>query len=178
MAHSSSFTHYSGDAASYILKPDQQKDGVPYEWIADNDGDGLLDELEAEVGSDLYNEDTDGDGLSDYHEYFVYGTSLLLTDSDGDGQSDYDEITAGTSPNDASQRFEASISANPENKHLILRWKSVEGKSYIIQTAQSVEGPWSNYSPFSISGNGEILSIQFDISSESKGTSFYRISIE
>ncbi len=42
--------------------------------------------------------DTDGDGLSDYDEIYLYGTSPYLADTDGDGISDYDEIMAGTDP--------------------------------------------------------------------------------
>ncbi len=43
--------------------------------------------------------DTDGDGLSDYHETTVYGTSPFLEDTDGDGINDANEVTAGTDPN-------------------------------------------------------------------------------
>ena len=43
--------------------------------------------------------DTDGDGLTDYEEIFIYGTSPYLEDTDGDGISDKDEIERGTNPN-------------------------------------------------------------------------------
>jgi len=43
--------------------------------------------------------DTDGDGLSDYDELYVYHTSPYLTDSDSDGISDFKEIKQGTDPN-------------------------------------------------------------------------------
>lgn len=36
--------------------------------------------------------DSDGDGISDYEEVYVYGTSPYLVDTDSDGISDYDEI--------------------------------------------------------------------------------------
>jgi len=36
--------------------------------------------------------DTDGDGISDWDELFIYGTSPYLEDTDGDGLSDYEEI--------------------------------------------------------------------------------------
>lgn len=39
--------------------------------------------------------DTDGDGLSDYEERYIYGTSPYLSDTDSDGVSDYEEIIAG-----------------------------------------------------------------------------------
>ncbi len=45
--------------------------------------------------------DTDGDGLSDYDEVVVHGTSPVLLDSDGDGISDGDEVALGTNPADA-----------------------------------------------------------------------------
>ena len=41
---------------------------------------------------ELKNVDTDGDGISDWDELFVYGTSPYLEDTDGDSLSDYEEI--------------------------------------------------------------------------------------
>lgn len=43
--------------------------------------------------------DTDGDGLTDYDETYLYGTSPYLSDSDSDGFSDKDEIASGNDPN-------------------------------------------------------------------------------
>ncbi len=43
--------------------------------------------------------DTDGDGLSDYDEKYIYHTSIYLKDSDGDGYSDKEEIDNGYDPN-------------------------------------------------------------------------------
>jgi hypothetical protein len=47
----------------------------------------------------LKERDTDGDGLSDYDEIYVYFTSPYLEDSDSDGMSDYEEIRSGRDPN-------------------------------------------------------------------------------
>jgi len=47
----------------------------------------------------LKSRDTDGDGLSDYDEIYVYHTSPYLADSDSDGISDKQEILNGTDPN-------------------------------------------------------------------------------
>lgn len=46
----------------------------------------------------LKQQDTDNDGLSDYEEIYIYGTSAFLEDTDGDGLSDSQEIKAGTDP--------------------------------------------------------------------------------
>lgn len=42
--------------------------------------------------------DTDGDGLNDFDELYVYGTSPYLEDTDSDGISDYDEVMSGKNP--------------------------------------------------------------------------------
>jgi len=52
-----------------------------------------------ECQESLKTKDTDGDGLTDWDELNVYGTSPYLEDSDSDGISDKEEILAGTDPN-------------------------------------------------------------------------------
>ncbi len=43
--------------------------------------------------------DSDGDGLSDFDEEFIYNTSAYLTDTDSDGLLDGEEISGNTNPN-------------------------------------------------------------------------------
>ena len=80
--------------------------GVP--TPVDEDGDGLTDEQERNMGTDPSNPDSDGDGVGDGLEIGAGtdpvndGESLDPTDdSDGDGVNDGDEISAGTDPRDA-----------------------------------------------------------------------------
>lgn len=42
--------------------------------------------------------DTDSDGVNDYDEFNIYGTSAYIADSDDDGVNDGAEISAGTDP--------------------------------------------------------------------------------
>lgn len=48
---------------------------------------------------DQQNTDTDEDGLSDFDELNIHGTSPYIADSDSDGISDSDELLANTDPN-------------------------------------------------------------------------------
>ncbi len=54
---------------------------------------------EAKQMAALKLKDTDGDGLSDYDEMYVYKTNPYLKDSDGDGIDDKTEVMNGTDPN-------------------------------------------------------------------------------
>ena len=66
----------------------------------DGDGDGLEDAIEAELGTDPFDIDTDDDGASDGDEYYVLQTGTRNPDNDGDGVLDGDEAANGTDPND------------------------------------------------------------------------------
>ncbi len=58
----------------------------------DNDGDGLTNDEEIELGTDPNNPDTDGDGLNDGAEVNDTKTDPKNPDTDGDGLSDGDEV--------------------------------------------------------------------------------------
>ena len=66
----------------------------------DTDFDGLTDPQEAMLGTDPNNPDSDGDGLKDGAEVFVYETDPLDVDTDDGGISDGDEVSNGTQPKD------------------------------------------------------------------------------
>ncbi len=77
---------------------------LPPDFVAsggrlDSDGDGLPDDEEAIWGTDPFNPDTDGDGLLDGEEVYVYKTDPLNPDTDYDGLTDGEEVHKyGTNP--------------------------------------------------------------------------------
>jgi len=64
----------------------------------DSDEDGLSDSEEAVLGTDMYNWDTDGDGLDDNAEVNVWKTDPKDMDTDKDTYLDGEEVLAGYNP--------------------------------------------------------------------------------
>jgi hypothetical protein len=75
--------------------------GDEYSALSKNSSDNIGTCTGPDCLSDveLREKDTDKDGLSDWEEINIYGTSAYLPDSDSDNISDYDEIQQGTDPN-------------------------------------------------------------------------------
>ncbi len=67
---------------------------------ADTDDDALDDGAEVDIGSDPLDHDSDEDGLTDGAELHHHGTDPLAYDTDGDGQGDGHEVVHGSDPND------------------------------------------------------------------------------
>ena len=66
---------------------DADGDGIGNNADTDDDGDGLSDLQEADLGTDSLNTDTDGDGINDFTDAFPLNMSES-TDTDGDGVGD------------------------------------------------------------------------------------------
>ncbi len=64
----------------------------------DSDMDGLDDYQELQLGTDPHNPDTDGDGLTDWEEVFLYGTDPTNPDTSGDGITDGHALQLGLDP--------------------------------------------------------------------------------
>jgi len=70
--------------------------------LTDTDNDGLYDNEETALGTDINNPDTDADGLTDGNEVNLYSTNPLLADTDNDGMPDGFEVANSLLANDAS----------------------------------------------------------------------------
>ncbi|MDP0501121.1 MAG: hypothetical protein Q7P63_13585 [Verrucomicrobiota bacterium JB022] len=68
-------------------------------------------EITANFGQDLT--DADGDGLTAYQEYVLYGTDDTKKDTDGDGLTDKQEVDNGLDPTHDDSAFVDAISDNP-----------------------------------------------------------------
>ena len=67
--------------------------GVRIYLFPDNDidGDGLRNDEEERLGTNPYDQDTDGDGLSDWYETMQLRSDPFRKDSDDDGLTDFEE---------------------------------------------------------------------------------------
>ncbi len=70
------------------------------EWYeSDKDHDGLTDDEEKLLGTDMWSSDSDGDSISDIDEVQKYKTDPMKSDTDGDSFWDGLEIMGGYNPN-------------------------------------------------------------------------------
>ncbi|MFO1529038.1 MAG: FAD-dependent oxidoreductase [Kiritimatiellia bacterium] len=82
--------------------------------------------------------DRDGDRLPDWWERWHFLSEIAAEaapDADGDGQSNYAEYVTGCDPNDAASKFDARMAVSGPVDTLDLRWPSVEGRTYAIETS-------------------------------------------
>lgn len=81
------------------------------EFPLDSDADGLTDEEETTLRTNVNKYDTDSDGLSDYEEVKLYNTDPTDSDSDDDGYIDGEELKAGYNPLGSGKllNFEAAL---------------------------------------------------------------------
>ena len=77
---------------------DTDEDGIS-DGDEDYDEDGLCNKAECTYNTDLRNEDTDSDGLTDYEEISIYSTNPLKKDTDNDALNDKSEVRLETNPN-------------------------------------------------------------------------------
>lgn len=84
--------------------------------LEDRDEDGLLDQFEDMFGTDVDNNDTDGDGISDGDEVFKMPYSDPTNpDSDGDGINDKDDDTPLGGLNDGLNDLEGDGNETEDN---------------------------------------------------------------
>ena len=105
------------DFSDFFQKYIDGTDELPLQnEFSDNDNDTLCNGLEADIGTDPNNPDTDDDGLSDGEEVLTYGTDPLNADTDGDGILDGEDIYPLDRDNDGlTDSKEAELGTNLDN---------------------------------------------------------------
>ena len=119
----------------------------------DNKARFSISDIEGNVGwSPIYTVrlpmvDTDGDQMDDQWERDWFG-NLARTgadDYDGDGESDRDEFLAATDPRDPGSVFKVTNISRTMAGVLTLRWNSVPGRRYRVQSKDTLsEVNWSD----------------------------------
>jgi len=97
--------------------------------------------------------DTDGDGMPDvweltYQFHFDRATDAV-EDADGDGLTNLSEYLAGTNPRDPANFLRIdSLERRQLSAAGVLSFSSVSNRAYVVQVAEQVGSPWSNWMRF------------------------------
>jgi hypothetical protein len=105
----------------------------------DND-DWFIDDFSVEAV------DSDNDGMEDRWELAFFPdltTADATTDWDKDGFSDLFECIAGTDPTDPKSLLRATITAGSVAGNFDIKWPSVSGRTYHLQTSSNLQS-WSD----------------------------------
>ena len=83
--------------------------------------------------------DEDADGLADYDETYVYGTSWTNADTDADGMPDGDEVLAGSEPTNSESVFGfADTQPVPDDNRVVLCWPSLSNRVYRLERSTNL----------------------------------------
>jgi uncharacterized protein (DUF1800 family) len=117
-----------------------------------------------------------GDGLADVWQ-MKFGASGMAAsaDTDGDGRTNAQEAGAGTDPRSPSDTVRIS-GMQVSGSEMTLRWPSVAGKRYKVQSTTTLSNPgsWADATPSFLEGSGAELS--HTLSRGPTGT-FYRVTV-
>ncbi|MSU59125.1 MAG: cadherin repeat domain-containing protein [Pedosphaera sp.] len=105
-------------------------------------------------------------------QYFaVVVTNIVSDDDDGDGHTEAQELLAGTDPLDANSalRF-GGLTANGGG--FTASWDSVAGKTYILQSATNVAGPYADMPGTQTNAMGTLVGLDF---AATNAAGFYRL---
>lgn len=120
--------------------------------------------------------DSDGNGLPDVWERAYFNRIGIdpRGDPDLDGVSTLDEFLAGTNPLLGSSLFRFITTSRLQSGAVVLEWASLPGKSYSIDRASEIQGPFQDLG-VTINGSGGASTTYQDDSASQRPVSFYRV---
>ena len=135
--------------------------------------DGRVSPQSAGGSGRTYGVDANNDGIPDEWQIANWGTNSSKwgapnEDSDGDGLTNYQEFLAGTDPRDATSNLKTRVQ-NVQGA-LYFKWNTVTGKVYQVQFSNDFQN-WTNVGAQRLATSGED-SVFID---QGSGIGFYRI---
>lgn len=151
-------------------KADTDENGI-LDGNEDFDEDEISNKDEMQHNTNPFLKDTDGDGISDYEEIFLYHTDPNKADTDEDGVSDYEEIFLyHTDPLVVQKSFD--INYSPSNELVGVSIKGLSGEqlnslsivpSSNIYLNDKIIGRLGKAYDFNINGKFDNAEISFEI---------------
>ncbi len=139
----------SGNASSVILSNQpvgqyvMEFGDVPYYQTPARQTNSLADGGTLNFTGNYSFPDANSNGIPDSFEWTFFGTvstnRTQATDTDGDGLPDYAEFIAGTDPTNAASVFHILPPATPTNGVLPLRWTTVPGRRYQMESSANLQ---------------------------------------
>ncbi|MFH0907559.1 MAG: thrombospondin type 3 repeat-containing protein [bacterium] len=138
------------DAGMELLSIPYDLDGVVRPFDGDLNGSNTYDMGCYEYAGNPHNDDTDGDGLSNYDEVLTHLTDPANGDTDNDGQNDYAEINIiSTDPLDAGNCYTIGHSVFSVADGFVLSWVGHAGRTYTAWTRYDLRsGDWTNVTDY------------------------------
>lgn len=133
--------------------------GLYYDW----DGDGIPNWWEARcspVGdkmSMLANDDSDGDGASNFAEFVAYTDPTNVLSRFIVVIAHSADVCDGGFPSsrrNATMMLRTRLLSEGSGSHFVLRWQSAKGRIYSVYSKHDLSMPWSTTSNAEIEGSG------------------------
>ena len=117
--------------------------------------------------------DQNGDGVSDIWSALHPNATPPGADTDGDGAANKAEAVAGTDATSAASRFAATPQVDASG-NLVLRWPSIAGKHYRIESTTDLR-TWTQQPDEFIGDDTELSSVVRNAGSAGSGLQFWRV---